>query len=156
MLFHGGLLPLHRRQFRLGEFAQFRVIAFEHRAMVGDLVEDFAIFANRAYDLAKLGPFAREQRVFAIVRDHRGVADTTFKVGEAVLNSLELIEHRQSVREKAIWRKETALGLRRRRTNVYAQRFGHVVAGVAGVLTPYLRLKRSTRPAVSTRRCVPV
>src|SRR5277367_3994047 len=101
--------------------------------MIGDLVEDFAIFANRTDDLAKLRPFAREQGIFAIVRDYSGVAYTPLEIGEAVLNSLELIEHRRLVRRKILRRKETALGLRRRRTKVYAQLFGHVVAVAAGV-----------------------
>ena len=101
-----------------------------------------------------------------LLRDHRRIADAPFEFGEALFDSLELIEHRRSNRHGA--RVSAAAdkknGARLAPAPWTASPAHPDASRCAAVrrelqcyfLMPYLRLNRSTRPAVSTSRCVPV
>ena len=85
---------MHRRQFGFRQLAQLRVVGFEHRPMLFDLAEHLAVLTGRADHVVELRALTRKLGVLAIIGDNRGVAQTTFELGEACFDSLELVEHR--------------------------------------------------------------
>ena len=69
--------------------------------MLGDVVERVAVLADGADHFHQRGALAGELGIFAIVGDYRRIADAPFQFGEALFDSLELVEHRHLTREGA-------------------------------------------------------
>src|SRR5262249_44731960 len=87
------LLLLQCWEFRLGEFAQLRVVAVENRLVLRDLIQQLAILARTIRNLHKLRAFPGQAREFAIVGDGRGVLEFLLQVREALFDSFDFVEH---------------------------------------------------------------
>src|SRR5581483_11143511 len=161
-LFELGLAALERRQLGLGQLAQLGVIAFEHRAMLGDVVERSAILANRADHFLERGALARDLCVLAVVVNDRRIAQSLLELSEALFDSFEFVEHQRRavvrVRQKfsAAATSEATAPARPIPRPPGRMVMRHGQRELQCYFRPYLRLKRSTRPAVSTSRCWPV
>src|SRR5713101_3195163 len=161
-LLDGGLPSLQIGQLVPSNLAQFRVVAFEQRLMFGNLAKQAAIFANRDGNLFELGTLLGQLGVLAVVRDDRGIAQAAFQFRIALLDPVEFFDHRRSGR-CPVEIKSSHRAMRVSREYRIPRTPGRLLAtraaGVECYLRTnllYLRLKRSMRPAVSTRRCVPV
>ena len=69
--------------------------------MVGDFAQRVAILADGADHFLQRGALVGELGIFAIVGDYRRIADAPLQFGEALLDSLELVEHRHLHRDGA-------------------------------------------------------
>src|SRR5277367_2350172 len=176
LLFDGAEIFLQRRHLGLGQFAQVGVVAVEDGFVTGDFVGDADIFAGAMRSLGKLRSLLGELRVFPLIAERGRIGELALEFRDPLFYCACLIEHRRSappprtsakiLKTKRRGRVGRADGFSpahpgawstggRRELLCY---FSAAVSAVfsAGFLMPYLRLNRSTRPAVSTRRCVPV
>src|SRR5271170_7403904 len=69
--------------------------------MVGDVAQRVAIVADGADHFLERGTLARKLGILAIIGDYRWIADAPLQFGEALFDSLQLIEHRHLRRDGA-------------------------------------------------------
>ena len=137
----GVALRLEGAGLLVGHLAQLGVrLAARHLLDLGELLERVLVGAVALDDRADLLRLARELLVGGRVLGHGGVGHRGLDLGEAGLDVPELLEG-DPVHAVARAEAGPASGLG---------------GGRPSVVAAYLRLKRSTRPAASRSRCLPV